>query len=82
MKLLIFKNRCEFQFFFTSQKKKIEPVTVSLTLSGAVERIRPTCIFAVLQAFLINFTLFSAQVFDFRLLRNRKKSTVHKVLVL
>ena len=39
-----------------------------LTLSGAVGRImRPTCFFAVFQAFLIHFTLFSAQVFDFRL---------------
>ena len=40
-----------------------------LTLSGAVGRLRPTCFFAVFPAFLIHFTLFSTQVFDFRLLR-------------
>ena len=42
---------------------------IALTLSGSVGRTCPTCFFAVFQAFLIHFTLFSAQVFYFRLLR-------------
>ena len=55
--------------FLVSNEKEIQFTSGSISLNPlrAVGRIRFTCFFAVFQAFLIHFTLFSAQVFDFRL---------------
>ena len=70
--LILLESNAKLHFFIVYLSiSRIFLVGSTLTLSGAVGRIRirPTCFFAVFQAFLVHFTLFSAQVFDFRLLR-------------